>query len=146
HRYQKVDSGVADRWKERFSEDMLGDATRELAAQLGYLPARAAAPVPLEAASRIGRADTDRAPALLSFAQERLWFLAQLEPDNYAYNVPGAVEIRGALDLEAMQGAFRSIARRHEALRTVFPKVAGKPSLLVFDNADWRIEIMDMSD
>src|SRR5690606_4025484 len=39
HRYQKVDAQVADRWRDRFSEDMLGAKTRELAAQLGYAPA-----------------------------------------------------------------------------------------------------------
>jgi hypothetical protein len=56
----------------------------------------------------------------LSFAQQRLWFLDRLAPDNPFYNMFGAVRLTGALDLDALRGAFREIVRRHEALRTSF--------------------------
>ncbi len=56
----------------------------------------------------------------LSFAQQRLWFLDRLAPDNPFYNMFGAVRLTGALDLDALRGAFREIVRRHEALRTTF--------------------------
>ena len=56
----------------------------------------------------------------LSYAQQRLWFLEQMEPGNAVYNVPYALRIRGELDREALVQSFRQIVERHEVLRTVF--------------------------
>ena len=56
----------------------------------------------------------------VSFAQQRLWFLNQLDPHTAAYNVAGAVELDGPLDLDALRRALKEIVRRHEALRTRF--------------------------
>ncbi|MCA9751576.1 MAG: AMP-binding protein, partial [Gemmatimonadetes bacterium] len=61
----------------------------------------------------------------LSYAQQRLWFLDQLDPGSVAYNVPLAVRIHGSLDVEALRRALRALAERHEALRTRI--VAGAP-------------------
>ena len=55
-----------------------------------------------------------------SFAQQRLWFLAQLEPGNPFYNVPGIVRLSGRLDVPSLRRAFEEVVRRHETLRTVF--------------------------
>jgi hypothetical protein len=63
----------------------------------------------------------------LSFAQERLWFLHQLEPNNSVYNVPRAVRFRGQLNLVAIEQSFNEIVRRHEALRACFVTVDGQP-------------------
>jgi amino acid adenylation domain-containing protein len=66
----------------------------------------------------------------LSFAQQRLWFLDRLAPDNPFYNVPGAVRLTGNLDvlhIGALRRTFREIVRRHEALRTTFPLMDGQP-------------------
>ncbi|MEO6238547.1 MAG: amino acid adenylation domain-containing protein [Vicinamibacterales bacterium] len=63
----------------------------------------------------------------LSFAQQRLWFLDQLEPGNPFYNVSRALRIRGALDADALARAISEIVRRHEALRTVFGSEHGTP-------------------
>src|SRR6185503_16072552 len=57
-------------------------------------------------------------PLPVSFAQERLWFLNRLEPDNPFYNVAVALELRGALDATALARALSAIAARHEVLRT----------------------------
>lgn len=59
-------------------------------------------------------------PFPLSFAQQRLWFLNQLIPDNAFYNVPSALRVIGSLNLEALEQTFAEILRRHEALRTTF--------------------------
>jgi amino acid adenylation domain-containing protein/FkbH-like protein len=56
----------------------------------------------------------------LSFSQQRLWFLHQMEPESAAYNVPRAVRLAGDLDLPALAGSFAELVRRHESLRTIF--------------------------
>ncbi|HEU0015953.1 MAG TPA: amino acid adenylation domain-containing protein, partial [Longimicrobium sp.] len=70
------------------------------------------APIP-----RLSR-DTQEHP--LSFAQQRLWFLEQLEPGRASYNVPFPLRLRGVLDTEVLRGALAELVRRHEPLRTVF--------------------------
>jgi amino acid adenylation domain-containing protein len=72
-------------------------------------------------AGRQGIGRRDRAmPAPLSLAQERLWFLDQLNPGNPAYNVPAIVRLTGRLEVGVLARAFREIAQRHEILRTSF--------------------------
>ena len=62
-----------------------------------------------------------------AFAQERLWFLDQLEPGSPLYNMPLALLLRGRLDPAALGSALAAIARRHETLRTVFAVAGGSP-------------------
>ena len=62
-----------------------------------------------------------------SFAQQRLWFLDQLEPGNATYNIPIAVRLVGDLDPDALERAFNEVVRRHEALRTTFTARDGRP-------------------
>ncbi|MET0395684.1 MAG: amino acid adenylation domain-containing protein [Longimicrobiaceae bacterium] len=73
----------------------------------------------------------DGAPLPLSFAQQRLWFIHQMEPDGAAYNLPCALRVRGPLDPGALERALTDVARRHEALRTRFPERGGVPVQLV---------------
>lgn len=63
----------------------------------------------------------------LSFAQERLWFVDQLDPGNPAYNMFIAVRLRGRLDVAALERGFNQIVWRHESLRTTFRTVDGQP-------------------
>ena len=66
-------------------------------------------------------------PAQLSFAQERLWFLDQLNPDSAVYNVPLAVRLSGPIDPNTLERSVNEIVRRHDALRTTFSTVDGQP-------------------
>ncbi|MFL6293612.1 MAG: amino acid adenylation domain-containing protein, partial [Thermoanaerobaculia bacterium] len=91
------------------------------------------APTVARLAERIAGAETSppvrRVSGLeLSFAQQRLWFLEQLEPGTAAYNVPGEVRITGPLEVERLSSAFAEIRRRHEVLQTVYVARAGAPS------------------
>ncbi|HSS49030.1 MAG TPA: amino acid adenylation domain-containing protein, partial [Thermoanaerobaculia bacterium] len=63
----------------------------------------------------------------LSFAQERLWFLAQLDPASIAYHVPRIVHIQGSFDAAALERAYEALLARHENLRTTFPTIDGRP-------------------
>ncbi len=63
----------------------------------------------------------------LSFAQQRLWFLDKLIPQNPFYNIPAALRLTGNLDYLALKQAFNAIVQRHEALRTNFVEVNGQP-------------------
>lgn len=63
----------------------------------------------------------------LSFAQQRLWFLSQLNPKSPAYNIPAAFELSGPLDPEALRKSFEAIVARHEILRTVYVAQEGEP-------------------
>ncbi|HEX2568766.1 MAG TPA: MupA/Atu3671 family FMN-dependent luciferase-like monooxygenase [Polyangia bacterium] len=66
-------------------------------------------------------------PVPLSFAQQRLWFLEQLEPGQATYNVPMALRLRGRLDRALLEHSFATLAERHESLRTVFHEEDGRP-------------------
>ncbi len=63
----------------------------------------------------------------LSFSQQRLWFLDQLEPGSSFYNMPTALRITGSLDVDALERSFNEIVRRHEVLRATFPVKNGEP-------------------
>jgi amino acid adenylation domain-containing protein/non-ribosomal peptide synthase protein (TIGR01720 family) len=65
-------------------------------------------------------------PLPLSFAQQRLWFIHQLEPDNPSYHCPAAIRITGPLDVRALHRSLSEIVRRHEVLRTSFPTEDGR--------------------
>src|SRR5207245_11161675 len=73
--------------------------------------------MPRQTSPRAQAAALEEAGTPLSFAQERFWYLDQLEPDNPAYNVPAAVRIEGPLNLEALRSALNAIVARHETLR-----------------------------
>ncbi len=84
----------------------------------------------------------ERTPA--SFAQERLWFLAQLEPANVAYNMSGGMRLRGALDRDAMRGAVEGLVARHEGLRTRFVSEEGRPYQVIV-RRPFRVATIDVS-
>ncbi|MGE9835755.1 amino acid adenylation domain-containing protein, partial [Pseudomonas sp. UM16] len=73
----------------------------------------------------LSRVDRNQ-PLPLSYAQERQWFLWQLQPESAAYHIPAALKLRGKLDLNALQTAFNQVLARHESLRTRFIEENGR--------------------
>jgi len=81
----------------------------------------------------------------LSFAQERVWFFHQLEPDSAGYNVAVAVVLNGELDIDHLNAAFNLVIARHENLRTLFPSHDGQGQQLILDRLDFKLEHIDLS-
>ncbi len=80
----------------------------------------------------------------LSFAQQRLWFLDQLVPNNAFYNTPAAVRLAGLLNLAALEETFNEIVRRHEALRTTFVQVNGQPVQVIASTLTIPLPVIDL--
>jgi amino acid adenylation domain-containing protein len=80
----------------------------------------------------------------LSFAQQRLWFLDQLVPENPFYNMPSAVRLSGSLHLRALEQAFAEMVQRHETLRTRFAKVDGQPTQMITPTLPLPIPVIDL--
>ncbi|MEH2439354.1 non-ribosomal peptide synthetase [Nostoc sp.] len=71
----------------------------------------------------------DDAPKLLSFAQQRLWLLAQLQGPSASYNMPMVLQLDGNLNIDALHSTFAYLLNRHASLRMYFPTVAGNPQV-----------------
>jgi amino acid adenylation domain-containing protein len=84
-------------------------------------------------------------PLPLSFAQQRLWFIHQLEPGNAAYNLPFALRLRGALDVDALERGLTEIVRRHEALRTRFVSDGGEPVQVIDPPRPVSLPVIDLT-
>jgi amino acid adenylation domain-containing protein len=86
--------------------------------------------------------DTEKIP--LSFAQERLWFLDQLEPNSATYNIPAAVRIEGKLQPTTLQRSISEIIRRHRVLRTNFVKQDGEAIQVIHPASDWQMTTIEL--
>lgn len=84
-------------------------------------------------------------PFPLSFAQQRMWFLDQLEPDGSVYNIPIGVRLRGPLHVESLERSLNEIVRRHEALRAGFPSVGGRPLQLISASLTLSLSVADLT-
>ncbi|HYH80302.1 MAG TPA: amino acid adenylation domain-containing protein [Longimicrobium sp.] len=115
-------------------------------------PRLAALAARVDAARRVGTGADDpiaRVPRdgglPVSFAQERLWFLQQLDPATSLYNMPSPLRIRGRLDVEALRRSFAEIVRRHEPLRTVFAQVDGAPVQRILPSVPVPLPVTDVT-
>ena len=92
----------------------------------------------------IARVDR-RQPVPLSYSQQRMWFLWQMEPDSPAYNVGGMARLRGVLDVGRFEAALQALIMRHETLRTTFPSVDGVACQHVAAQTGVRMDWQDLS-
>ncbi|WP_224360464.1 non-ribosomal peptide synthetase [Hyalangium versicolor] len=126
------DLGVEVTLKEIFDHPVLADMARLV-----------------ERAGRTASAPIPEAPAMadypLSVTQRRLWALEYLQGGASAYVMSGAVEIRGELDVEALEGAFRHVVTRHEVLRTAFVLEGDQPRQVVRPEVPFLLERVDLS-
>ena len=121
------------------------------------LPVRAVfeAPTPALLAARVATLQRVEEPPLtrapsgseivLSHSQERMWFLQQVAPDSSAYNVSGALDLRGDVHVPSLKAALREVVRRHEILRTRFAARGGRPAPSVEPEASWALEVVDLT-
>ncbi|HUP43792.1 MAG TPA: AMP-binding protein, partial [Thermoanaerobaculia bacterium] len=128
--------GVELRVRDLFERPTLAGLASRIAERRGERPGQPA-PGP---GGRPGPAAGART-ALLSFGQERLWFLERLGAGGAAYNMPVAFELRGPLDAPALAAALAALARRHEALRTRFESARGEPRQVIAPPEEARLPL-----
>jgi amino acid adenylation domain-containing protein len=125
-------SGLSD--KKRAALEKLMRARAEKAQTTAQQPVRATIP------RREGRG-----PALLSFGQERLWFLDRLEPGSPLYNIPVFLRLEGDLDVPAFAAGLAEVVRRHEVLRSTFPAIQDGPRQAVAPPSPFPLPILDLT-
>ncbi|HEY7616688.1 MAG TPA: condensation domain-containing protein, partial [Terriglobales bacterium] len=81
----------------------------------------------------------------LSFAQQRLWFMDQLDPNKPLYNIPRAFRLTGALDVKALERSLNEVVRRHESLRTTFSTEDNEPIQVIAPTLNVELPITDLS-
>ena len=119
--------------------------TQLSATKRALLEKRLAGRVSHEAGAHAIRPSQRNGPVPLSFAQQRLWFLDQLEPGLVAYNIPAAVRLVGQVDTAVLSWSLNEIVRRHESLRTTFDSVAGKPVQIIAPELELLISVVDLT-
>jgi amino acid adenylation domain-containing protein/non-ribosomal peptide synthase protein (TIGR01720 family) len=130
HQHQQINSQVAEQWREHYQDDFLGEITWEIAQQLGYQRdilnwnvTQSNNTQPPIKSQPVG------VPLVMSYAQQRLWFLAQLEGSSATYNIQAALELSGPLNISALETTFVTLVQRHQSLRLCFPEVNGEATV-----------------
>src|SRR3954467_12396294 len=90
-------------------------------------------------------AQSAEGPIPLSYAQQRLWFIDQLEGGGAAYHIAGAVRLQGELDVGALGRALDRVLERHESLRTRFVMREGQPRQQILEQASFALKQEDLS-
>ncbi|NCR69790.1 MAG: amino acid adenylation domain-containing protein [Microcystis aeruginosa LG13-12] len=82
----------------------------------------------------------------LSYAQQRLWFLDQLEPNSPFYNISLALHLTGNLQVDVLEKSLQEIIQRHESLRTNFATIEGNPVQIIKPESNWRLTLVNGKD
>ncbi len=98
----------------------------------------------IEATPPMRRASREK-PIPLSFSQQRLWFLDQLEPGNPLYNVAYVTRMKGPINPQALEKSLNEIVRRHESLRTTFQTSDHQPVQVIAPSLELKLEMLDAS-
>ena len=120
------------------------------------LPARALfdSPTVAQLATQLGAFEKDDLPKSsqprperlpVSFSQQRLWFINQLEGSSAQYHIPEALRLRGDLDVAALKFALNEIIARHESLRTCFTQIDGEPAQIIRPHLTLDVPLIDLS-
>ncbi|MBE2222869.1 MAG: acyltransferase domain-containing protein, partial [Anaerolineae bacterium] len=149
-KHQGIDANLANAWQKANLPRRLGRAARQLADEFEYeLPwpitttpepkPQPTAATPIQAYPREGNIP-------LSFTQQRLWFLDQLEPGSTSFNLPIALRLQGPLDVSALTQSLQVIFDRHEALRTTFSQDNGHPYQIIHPPYPIKLPKIDLQD
>lgn len=125
----------------RDAKDNLGPETDKRALLAELLKKRAAQ----NAAQNAARNAALNAKAPLSFAQQRLWLLDQLNPGSGSYNISRALRFKGPLDVQALEASLNAILARHSSLRTNFRVVEGEPQQVISPERLIKLVSLDLS-
>ncbi|MCA1681978.1 MAG: amino acid adenylation domain-containing protein [Actinobacteria bacterium] len=132
----RVDCGVEVSLRSLFTHPTVAGLAGVIAADTGAGVSGPVAAIPV--ASREGALP-------LSFAQQRLWFLNEFEPESSEYISPAALRLRGELDTAALARALSALVARHESLRTTFESVDGHGVQVVHPPAEVELPVLDLS-
>jgi amino acid adenylation domain-containing protein len=114
--------------------------------QLALLQKRLDQDVPGSPAARLIPRRGKKGPSALSFAQERLWFLDQFEPQSPVYNITCIERINGVLNRNALEQALNEVVVRHESLHTIFRSVDGIPMQEAVSNPRLTVKVIELTD
>ncbi|WP_081694816.1 MULTISPECIES: non-ribosomal peptide synthetase [Planktothrix] len=138
HKHQSINPNTVDQWKDYYNTDFLGNVTWQLAESFKYPSNNHNIPQ----VSRENPTEPQTFP--VSFAQQRLWILAQLEPDSPFYNMFKAVHLQGRINIEILERSLNEIIDRHEILRTNFQEVEATPVQVITPHATLKISVIDL--
>jgi len=93
----------------------------------------------------IERLSRDKESFLLSYAQQRLWFIDNLQNGSPEYNMPSALKVSGEFDVLVAEQAIKSVIDQHESLRTIFVEGERGPAQIIVDNVDFSLNVIDYS-
>ncbi|MBD2467741.1 non-ribosomal peptide synthetase [Nostoc sp. FACHB-145] len=146
HEHQTINPSTVNSWKQYYNNDFLSDVAWRLAESLGYGREEG---TDNQINNRVIRqvrrgSKTESQTFPVSFAQQRLWVLAQLEPDNPFYNMFKAVRLDGRINIEVLEHSLNEIIRRHEILRTTFSSEEGTPVQIIAPHATMKLAVVDL--